>query len=368
MSGPIQNRFSTTTSRLPSESRVARKGKPGHVSVQRSALEISTLMSDDLSFVLGSFAAKKLRKRDARDDRTLRSAARKKADARSQELGSLVASEDLMALLDELSRTPPGDELRFCERIEQRLNDPSQQEAAYQFLQEFLDEQGIDDQVREVIGQRRSALQNQHGEQIRADYNVARDADSFQQQGLGSAQDLRGFYRSQVLDYRGPEDVLQHVEQQFGANRVESALEFLMQGLSAEMQSAAPSMSMEQLKSIVDDITAIQMTRNFQISLHEAAERTSAAFGWNHTPETRPLLDGILDLKSQRWIDAAQVDRMIGGMGPRNLNEQIYVARELREIVRELPDKMFREPEEGIRLNDAFQAALDRLVEKEDAL
>lgn len=371
MAGAIQNSVTganfglqpATTSRATEVS-----GRNQAVQLQPDALELSGLVDDEISMAVAGMATKSLKKRETRSTSRLGKAAEEDAEKASEESQGLLSVGELVSVFEKASSTLVHDELSLLAEIERDFRDPSQQECALKFLEEFLEKQGLDPELRKAIHQKRSEIQHEFGESVRADFNVQPKASQFENQGLGSASALRSFYRSHVIGYRGPEDVLARIRQQFGEPRMQQALEFLIQGLGAELHSATPSIPIEHLKAIIDDLSIVEATRNLELSLRDSLARASGSFGFAAPQNTSSMLNGLLNLRKQRWIDSSEVDRILSDTGARTIEEKLYMARELRQIVRELPGTIFTDRDEHGRMNDAMQAAMDRLIEREGGI
>ena len=367
MSGPIQNNPLGGGGLRPETSRQASQiaGRRNVKQLQPNALQLSELVADEISMAVAGAWKKPLKKRKLNTSSRLNKAAGKSAEEASNAAHGILSPEELLSVFEKASLTAAHDEMSLLASIERDYPQPSQQECALKFLEDFLEQQGLDDELREIIHNKRQEIDHQFGESIRADFNVQPKAEHFEKQGLGPAATLRSFYRDQVIGYKGPEDVLGRIRQQFGESRVEAAFDFLMQGLGVEMSSATPSTSTEQLKAIIDDLSVVEATRNLNLSLKDSLSRASTSFGFHVPKDAQNLLSGLLGLRTQRWIDGSDVDRLIEGSGARSIEEKLYMAREFRQIVRELPETIFNDHDEHTRMNDAMQSAMDRLIEQE---
>jgi type III secretion protein W len=80
------------------------------------------------------------------------------------------------------------------------------------------------------------------------------------------------------------------------------------------------------------------------------------------------ILLRLLDLAEQAWVSAADVERIAAeaGLKLRSLEAEIYFLRELAEIVRALPFRVFKEIDQRERLIDAVQEALDDAIRREE--
>jgi type III secretion protein W len=92
------------------------------------------------------------------------------------------------------------------------------------------------------------------------------------------------------------------------------------------------------------------------------AKRAAVAPAANH------VLLRLLDLAEQTWVGAAEIGRIPeeAGLKLRTLEAEIYFLRELADVVRALPLRVYKEPDQRERLIDAVQEALDDAVRREE--
>lgn len=337
------------------------------ISLQPTGLMLAQMVSDDMSFVLGSTISKKLAQRKFSDDSRLQHSARRAARQASESSSGLVSLDELFDLFQFAQSTDEGQESEFFSGLAERFPDSSQQDAAIDFLLQFLESEQLDPELQDELRSRQQTLRDQHGPQIRAGFNVAQAVDSYSQEGLGESAQLRDFYREQVIGYTQPQDVYNRIMNQFGETRFEQAFEFLMQGLGSELQSSAPSIATEHLKAIVDDMSMVQVTRNLFLSLQTVVDRMQNVFGIRGGGTAQQFLTESLNLKNQRWIDESEIQQMARSAGVQTLEQRIYFLREMRQVIRELPDRAFHDNDDRNRVNDAFQLALDQAIAEEDA-
>ena len=347
---------------------ISRPHRGRTVTLQPTGLALAQMISDDMSFVLGTRVSKKLAQRKFSDDSRLRRSANKAAKHASEHANGVVGADELLDLFELAQATEEGQEAEFVAQLKERFPDSSQQDATLKFLLEFLESEELDPELQDALRNQQDALQREFGPQIRAGLNIARTADSYQTSGLGDTGQLRDFYRDQVIGYTQPQDVYNRILNQFGEARFEQAVEFLMQGLASELLSSAPSISTEHLKAIVDDMSMVQVTRNLFLSLQTVMQRMQDVFGVQGGGTAQRFLNESLNLKSQRWIDESQIKQMAVEAGAQTLEQRIYFLREMRQVIRELPDRAFHDNDDRTRVNDAFQLALDQVIAEEDAL
>lgn len=79
------------------------------------------------------------------------------------------------------------------------------------------------------------------------------------------------------------------------------------------------------------------------------------------------LVGGLLTLTEKNWLVRGDIEGLLKPLRVGNdLEAEIYVLRELTEIARALPLKLFADLESRERLIDAIQEALDDAVTREE--
>ena len=76
----------------------------------------------------------------------------------------------------------------------------------------------------------------------------------------------------------------------------------------------------------------------------------------------------VLPLREKRWIDSNKILSLADRLDLDDIEAKIYFLRELTAIVRRVSMKIYKDPEERIRLIEAVQEALDAAIEEEQEL
>ena len=79
------------------------------------------------------------------------------------------------------------------------------------------------------------------------------------------------------------------------------------------------------------------------------------------------LLSSLLELAEASWLSSAQVEKIVREQNLRSTEAEIYFLRELADLIRALPLKIFKDPEQRLKMVDAVQEALDKAIEREEA-
>jgi type III secretion protein W len=82
--------------------------------------------------------------------------------------------------------------------------------------------------------------------------------------------------------------------------------------------------------------------------------------------EADRLMGRLLELADQSWINSSQITAALKDLELRPVEAEIYLLRELADLVRAFPLKMFADLDRRERLIDAVQEALDDAIEREE--
>ena len=72
-----------------------------------------------------------------------------------------------------------------------------------------------------------------------------------------------------------------------------------------------------------------------------------------------------MGLTGDRSVSATRIERLADGLGVTESEPRIGFLRELKEICRLIPLKIYQEPDQRELLRDAVQGALDTAIENE---
>ena len=79
------------------------------------------------------------------------------------------------------------------------------------------------------------------------------------------------------------------------------------------------------------------------------------------------LVGSLLELAEASWLSSAQVEKLAREQRLPSTEAEIYFLRELADLVRALPLKAFKDPDQRLKLVDAVQETLDKTIEREEA-
>ena len=122
-----------------------------------------------------------------------------------------------------------------------------------------------------MVSDELASLEASENSAIAAGLNVSAVAQTFSQKtGVGSVDSLRTCYRRVVLEYGGLMDAYRDILECFGMMHFSYAVEYLVQGLAADIAEKGPSISRAELKQIMTDMYKLRIVN----TLYESAQIT----------------------------------------------------------------------------------------------
>ncbi|MGU3844227.1 type III secretion system gatekeeper subunit SctW, partial [Vibrio diabolicus] len=101
--------------------------------------------------------------------------------------------------------------------------------------------------------------------QIDTEIRVSNFADEYsQEQEFSSLHQLRGFYRDTVHSYQGLGAAYQDVVARFGEQEVSTAVDFMLQGMSADLSVQGSSIDSGKLQWLMSDMQKLKTLNTLQ--------------------------------------------------------------------------------------------------------
>lgn len=222
--------------------------------------------------------------------------------------------------------------------------------------------------LKKGLAEALAGLEQDHGPAVRAGLNVADAARTGATQGLGEAQGLRDLYRETVLDYKGALAAFDAILEKYGSKDFMHAVHFLIKALGQDMASTGPSTSAEQLKLINDDLFQLEALNHLHEASQNVLDRMRTVYNALQAPEDPKLLmKPLLQMKDERWIASSGFENLATSLRFTKTAERIHFLSEVRELARQLPLKLYENPETRPTFLQAAQTALDEAIAREEA-
>lgn len=328
----------------------------------------------------------------------VKSQSRQAADARAQRMRSALSkmfpelrnSAALMrftALTRRMQRERRYDDLG--EEMESLFPDPSVRFAVAKAMSSDLSGEGggSQDELCEHLEQYSARLEEEHGPAIAAGNNISEVVNETVAERPDNAGDVRNFYRQTVCNYKAPADAYQFIATNLSNfsgehsvaggvpavdspdfdKRLEVALDFLTRGLAADLAAAKPSGEPAQLREVVDGLQQVRFLGNAHVTCRQLLLKFHNSTDSRVPVEPYRLMSGMLGaVKSDRISDSDFTNLTMSFHLP-PLEPSINFMTQFRDIVRNLPARVYEKPESRERVLDAMQKAIDQFIDEEEA-
>ena len=250
----------------------------------------------------------------------------------------------------------------FLQELAEGSSDPSHQFAMIDILEQALSESETD--FRALLDSARKTLISERGEEIRAGINLASEVNA-RATTPEEMQDLRDMYRGEILGFSTPQQCFRSIMGSRGAAGLQAAIDFLTAGCGADIQSASPSKSPEELRRIMLDLQCVQVLKTVFDRMGALGARMMAQFSEQCLLNGEQMTGKVMDFTERPFVGAGEIGDFIAGCGIEKLLARMDFCRELTGVFRQLSSRLFPNEQDRIRLIDAAQEHLDGIVEEE---
>ncbi|MBQ6473638.1 MAG: type III secretion system gatekeeper subunit SctW [Victivallales bacterium] len=244
--------------------------------------------------------------------------------------------------------------------------DASHQFAMLDILEQAMAEGGADRDgaFRTLIESARQMLMSEQGEAVRAGINLAQEVNA-RATSPEEMQDLRDMYRGEILGFSTPQQCFRSIMGTRGAAGLQAAIEFLTAGCGADLQSATPSKSPEELRRIILDLQCVQVLKTVLDRMGALGERMATQYQQPCRMDGQAMTGKIMDFTELSYVSAGEIGGFIGECGVETLLARMDFCRELTAVFRQLSSRLFSSEQDRINLVAAAQEHLDGIVEEE---
>lgn len=252
---------------------------------------------------------------------------------------------------------------RLLQELAKGSEDPSHQFAMLEVLEAALGEG--DEALRDLIGAARQQLVKEKGAEVSAGINLAREVNA-RATTPEEMQSLRDLYRGEVIGFTTPQDCYRSLVASRGISGLSAAIEFLIAGCGADLQSPSPSQMPEELRRIMLDLQCVQVLRTVFDKLAALVSRMSVQFGETCRFGGEAMTGKVLDFTERPFVSARDIAGFVTESGIVRLLAQMDFCREMMGVFRQLSSRLFSSEDDRTRLIDAAQEHLDGLIALED--
>ena len=151
-----------------------------------------------------------------------------------------------------------------------------------------------------------------------------------------------------------------------GAEGLKDAIDFLIAGCGADLQSSSPSMEAAALGRILTDLQCVQVLQTVLDALTALGKRMDKQFGETCLLDGEQMAGRVLDFTEQSFVASPGIAAFIADCGLKALLARMDFARELTGLFRKLSPRLFAREGDRQKLVDAAQEHLDELITEEN--
>lgn len=236
---------------------------------------------------------------------------------------------------------------------------------------EFLARTTRDELLNEVL-KAKQYLNDSYGREVRAGHNIAQQAREFSSKGMGSPTGLRDLYRDITGNPREVTTLFDELNQKFTYNGMNQAIDFLLHSLGADLRAKGPSIDRAELHRLMTEarnllaiLWVYRFFRGRMDLIRNAFERSGMLLPTRITFELLAKL--FVAFLRERYPSMEKVFQLAAKLGiSEELLAQIIIFTQMRDAVRGVAPKLFRNEQHRHDILMSLLEALEELEEQEE--
>jgi type III secretion protein W len=245
------------------------------------------------------------------------------------------------------------------------FGDVSKQFLALSHALHHFEGEGADPEAAAAIREALEDLHDDRGPEIRAGLNSAGAAQAFAEGDTAQADSFRECYRETVLGREALGETFNSVLQRFGADDVSRSIGFLVRAAGDDLAARGPSTAPAELKSIMEDLYQLEVLATVLDGCNDIAAAMQRDFSVTSV-NPGALMQKLVGLTGERWLTSDRVSALPRDMGIFDPEAAVSFLTRVKGVVRDLPLKVFNDPESRNKLMSVTQEALDLAIEEEE--
>lgn len=247
----------------------------------------------------------------------------------------------------------------------QLFPDHSLADEAFEYLERVYKGEAID-----KIRQAKQMLNEAYGREVRAGRNIGVQAREFAKEGLGSPTGLRDLYRDITGNPRSATTLFQELNEKLSFAKMQKAIDFLLHALGADLKSKGPSIPPGELHNLMTEVrnllAVLGVYRFFQGRMdlvNSSFQRAGMLLPPRITFELMARM--FVQFLLERYPSMDKVFQLSQKMGlSAEVLAQIIIMTQMRDAVRGVAPKLFRNEQHRHDVLMSFIEALEELEEQ----
>lgn len=246
----------------------------------------------------------------------------------------------------------------------QRFGRATDQFVALQYALNKGEEEGADGEVLSAIREALDDLDMEHGPRIRADLNTLGAAS----EGQSSKEELQAFqdsYQDIVMGEPTLAGTLKLALERYGKTDFQGGLERLIKAIGQDLAALQCSCDPARLQNLVQDLYHLRVVSTV---LDAAKALLDRVVGQHAMAGGDPvvLMKELVGVSAEKWVAGSRFTTMVEKFGARDPEPQIHMLTGIKQLLRDMPERIFVDSDQRQSVFNAVQEALDNAIDREE--
>lgn len=193
--------------------------------------------------------------------------------------------------------------------------------------------------------------------------NIAEISDKFDSNlGLDDTENLIGFYRDSVLDYKTLSVAYVKILEKYGTERFFVGIDYLLQALGADMGAKGSSIHSNNLEAIIKDIEQLRGLRFIYKNLHESITRVKKMTLLVIHVVCHDVMKELLIIQKRRSVDDKFLPNIAAKAEIYRNDQKVHFFNRIVNLIKLLPEKYFMDSKSREQILEGLQETLDDAV------
>ena len=186
-------------------------------------------------------------------------------------------------------------------------------------------------------------------------------------EALGGPLELGETYRRISCDFNDALDMFTSIHQQFGAERFEEGIDFLLKALAGDLATVEGGGEKAHLETVGNGLGQVRLINGAYCLNQRLMER------WERVHGVRPgrldpalLLKEVMAIGRENFIPKTRLDELARRAEPPDLEREVLFLQEFMSTVRSYSPQLFDGNEQRMKFIGALQESLDAAIARED--
>ena len=266
--------------------------------------------------------------------------------------------------------------------LRERIKDEDTAEEILEKVLEFYSDKTLADEVLDFLidtsspeqlakfQQAKDLFRSQFEREIVAGKNIEAEARAFSEEGLGTPTSLRDLYRELTGNPRTPQNLFKELADQFPYSLLKPVTAFLLHSLGADLKAKGSSIPKAELKQLLDNTRVVQsllgIYRFFKMRM-KLIRQQFARYNLTYPPRLtfEDIAKEFMSLLGERYIASTRILQLARNLDlSEEIIAQIIVFSQMRDAVRQIAPRLFKNKQHREDLLEAILEALEELEEE----